>query len=57
LQEIQTTNTASAGLVASRGFVKGSEFMETWPEEKGGGQREVAQWTVTPATYRSRLAP
>lgn len=38
----------------SRGFVKTKTWMEAWPEDKGGGERETNRWELNLENHKSR---
>jgi len=44
----QKENVASCGLAKKCGFTEINRAMQVWPEEKGGGEREIIWWEWTP---------
>lgn len=57
VQGAQVANTNSTGLIKSRGFVHTETFMEAWPKDKGGGEREMAHYELDLSRHKPRLPP
>jgi len=43
----EVANNASRALAKKCGFKEVKRYMQTWPEEKGGGERELIWWEWT----------
>jgi hypothetical protein len=56
-QGAETANVNSSGLVKSRGFVKVRTFIQEWPADKGGGEREISHWELKMKDHVTRLGP